>query len=91
MLPYFVDHEDHSSPANGTHSLRSLVQIPTDEKIIIYPAGHSNDVKMDRHIPHTFYEYQYDPTSIVLDCRLCGVCVRLWVLQPHHTLWNFSV
>ncbi|KAM0938078.1 putative Zinc finger, C3HC [Dioscorea sansibarensis] len=77
LLPYSVDHEDLSSPANGAHSSGS-VQIPTDKKIIIYPAGHSDAVKMDRHILHTLDEYQYDPTSVVLDCRLCGACVGLW-------------
>ncbi|KAH7650972.1 RNA polymerase archaeal subunit P/eukaryotic subunit RPABC4 protein [Dioscorea alata] len=78
LLPYSVDPEDQSSPANEAHSSGSSVQIPTDEKIIIYPAGHSDDVKVDKHIPHTLDEYQYDPTSVVLDCRLCGACVGLW-------------
>ncbi|KAJ0985801.1 hypothetical protein J5N97_004157 [Dioscorea zingiberensis] len=87
LLPYSVDHEDQSSPANGVNLPGSSIQIPDDEKI-----GHSDDVIVERHIGRTPNEYIYDPASVVLDCRFCGACVGLWAFaNTRRPLELFSV
>ncbi|XP_010479320.1 PREDICTED: uncharacterized protein LOC104758193 isoform X1 [Camelina sativa] len=82
-LPYIVDCKDKSSEAaRGTDTIDLLPETATRELLRIanstpIPNGVSGNNDNPTH-PDTLNS---DPSSVVLDCKLCGACVGLWVFS----------
>lgn len=68
LLPYVVNYKDQTI-SNG-HSLST---------IDIYASASDENVELDK-CPITD-DVKYDPSSIVLDCRLCGASIGLWAFS----------
>ncbi|KAK1404319.1 C3HC-type domain-containing protein [Heracleum sosnowskyi] len=88
LMPYFVEYEARedlsikdvnlSDPSNGVSTEESSSIKGTSEPNKDLAA--SNDPMAATYHPMTSSK-QYDPNSIVLDCRLCGASVGLWAFS----------
>ncbi|CAE5959686.1 unnamed protein product [Arabidopsis arenosa] len=82
-LPYIVDCKDKSSEtARGIDTIDLLPETATRELLSIsdstpIPDGVSGNNE-NPTLPDTLNS---DPSSVVLDCKLCGACVGLWVFS----------
>ncbi|CAH8375491.1 unnamed protein product [Eruca vesicaria subsp. sativa] len=82
-LPYIVDCKDKSGEAaKGTDTIDLLPETATRE--LLNPSNSTsnpNGVSENSEnsvVPDTLNS---DPSSVVLDCKLCGACVGLWVFS----------
>lgn len=82
-LPYIVDCKDKSNEtARGTDTIDLLPETATRELLSLsnstpIPNGISGTSE-NPTLPDTLNS---DPSSVVLDCKLCGACVGLWVFS----------
>lgn len=75
LLPYAVDSEDQPSGSSGeVHGEKRTSSIVYRGAPSEAEGGNNNwPFRSDR-----LAENQYDPASVVLDCKFCGACVGLW-------------
>ncbi|CAL9083334.1 unnamed protein product, partial [Musa textilis] len=81
LLPYVVDCEDRSNllGENATLSKSSpLILREQKDGVTIYSSGIGD---IESRSPGVTND-DYDPASVVLDCRFCGACVALWAFAP---------
>ncbi|CAA7048235.1 unnamed protein product [Microthlaspi erraticum] len=77
-LPYIVDCKDKSGEtAKVTDTIDLLPETATRELLSPNPNG-SPGITENSTLPDTLNS---DPSSVVLDCKLCGACVGLWVFS----------
>lgn len=82
-LPYIVDCKDRSSEtARGTDTIDLLPETATRELLSISSSTPiTNGVSGNNENPTLPDTLNSDPSSVVLDCKLCGACVGLWVFS----------
>eukprot|EP00268_Persea_americana_P049223 TRINITY_DN525_c1_g1_i1.p1 TRINITY_DN525_c1_g1~~TRINITY_DN525_c1_g1_i1.p1 ORF type:complete len:716 (+),score=147.30 TRINITY_DN525_c1_g1_i1:290-2437(+) len=81
MLPYAVDCEDQSTQSvpDATASETSPQFVSgQSNSIVIYSSTASDEVARAKEDSLAPGELQYDPASVVLNCRRCGASVGLW-------------
>lgn len=84
MLPYAVDCEDQSTQSvPDATSAETSPQFVSGQSnsIVIYSATASDEVARAKEDSLAPVELQYDPASVVLNCRLCGASVGLWAFS----------
>ncbi|XP_071711430.1 uncharacterized protein [Rutidosis leptorrhynchoides] len=69
LLPYIVDCKD-------AHTAVSSAQ---NASITVYSSHNFKNVETDKHFSNE--NEQYDHSSVVLDCKLCGAKVGLWAFS----------
>ncbi|KAJ0230761.1 C3HC-type domain-containing protein [Hirschfeldia incana] len=75
-LPYIVDCKDKSGEAaKGTDTIDLLPETATRELLSSSSSASNSENPV---VPDTLNS---DPSSVVLDCKLCGACVGLWVFS----------
>lgn len=84
MLPYAVDCEGQSTQsvpdANSSETSAQFVN-GQSSSIVIYSSAASDEVAGAKEDSSAPGELQYDPASVVLNCRLCGASVGLWAFS----------
>ncbi|KAL0715601.1 hypothetical protein Bca4012_064923 [Brassica carinata] len=82
-LPYIVDCKDKSGEAaKGTDTIDLLPETATRELLSSSNAtSNPNGVSENSENPVLSGTLNSDPSSVVLDCKLCGACVGLWVFS----------
>ncbi|XP_038981569.1 uncharacterized protein LOC103715939 isoform X1 [Phoenix dactylifera] len=83
LLPYAVESEDISSSfGKGTSTSETSEHILHEQKegVKIHSSNGQGEAEGGEHINPPFGDYQYDPASVVLDCRFCGARAALWAL-----------
>lgn len=71
LLPYVVDSEDQPSQSSGE-------RLGEQKNDPIICTSDSSEVEVGNTNRTVFGESQYDPASVVLECRFCGARVGLW-------------
>uniref|UniRef100_A0A1J3JWS8 Nuclear-interacting partner of ALK n=1 Tax=Noccaea caerulescens TaxID=107243 RepID=A0A1J3JWS8_NOCCA len=82
-LPYIVDCKDKlGETAKVTDTIDLLPETATRELLSSSNStpntNGSSEITENSTLPDTL---NYDPSSVVLDCKLCGACVGLWVFS----------
>ncbi|KAL0442051.1 UNVERIFIED_CONTAM: hypothetical protein Sradi_0144000 [Sesamum radiatum] len=72
VLPYKVDLKDGEN--QSVKDANVMVTTGQKHKVSIYRLSTGEDMK-------AFAELQFDPSSVVLDCNLCGASVGLWAFS----------
>ncbi|KFK36054.1 hypothetical protein AALP_AA4G071800 [Arabis alpina] len=82
-LPYIVDCKDKSGESTrGTDSIDLLPETATRELLNFSNSTPSpNGISGNSENPTLPDTLNSDPSSVVLDCKLCGACVGLWVFS----------
>ncbi|VVB00819.1 unnamed protein product [Arabis nemorensis] len=82
-LPYIVDCKDKSGEsARGTDIIDLLPETATRELLnLSNSTPDPNDISGNSENPTLSDTLNSDPSSVVLDCKLCGACVGLWVFS----------
>lgn len=82
-LPYIVDCKDKSGEAaKGTDTIDLLPETATRELLSSSNStSNPNGVSENSENPVVPDTLNSDPSSVVLDCKLCGACVGLWVFS----------
>lgn len=82
-LPYIVDCKDKSGEASkGTDTIDLLPETATRELLSSSSStSNPNGVSENSENPVVPDTLNSDPSSVVLDCKLCGACVGLWVFS----------
>ncbi|KAF8053170.1 hypothetical protein N665_1456s0007 [Sinapis alba] len=82
-LPYIVDCKERSGEAaKGTDTIDFLPETATRELLSSSNSTpNPNGVSENSENPVLPDTLNSDPSSVVLDCKLCGACVGLWVFS----------
>ncbi|ESQ30612.1 hypothetical protein EUTSA_v10011335mg [Eutrema salsugineum] len=82
-LPYIVDCKDKSGETvKGTDTIDLLPETATRELLSSSNSTpNPNGISGNSEIPTVPDTLNSDPSSVVLDCKLCGACVGLWVFS----------
>ncbi|EOA39957.1 hypothetical protein CARUB_v10008645mg [Capsella rubella] len=82
-LPYIVDCKDKSTEtARGTDTIDLLPETATRELLRISDSTLiPTEISGNNENPTLPDTLNSDPSSVVLDCKLCGACVGLWVFS----------
>ncbi|ERN07763.1 uncharacterized protein LOC18435993 [Amborella trichopoda] len=84
VLPYVIECEDHPSlpskcPSPSQRS-QCLLQVQTPTILLNSKSG-DDEAAVLKESNTSFKEKEYDPASVVLDCKLCGASIALWTFS----------
>lgn len=86
VLSYIVDCKNQQNQSSGDGKSSDLsrgVSNAHNSSLLVYSSGKQATIGSNND---SMISEQYDPSSVVLDCRLCGASIGLWafstVLQP---------
>ncbi|XP_057951646.1 uncharacterized protein LOC131146231 [Malania oleifera] len=79
-LPYVVDGSESAKDANCCDLSHVVVTTGWNPSFRVYSSGPEKTMEENGE-PMASRECQYDPNSVVLDCRFCGASVGLWAFS----------
>ncbi|OAY79688.1 hypothetical protein ACMD2_10814 [Ananas comosus] len=84
LLPYAVDSSIKSGPSTNATSISEPSEKLIHEQnkgITVYASHRHGEVEGEECDNPMQRDYQYDPSSVVLDCKFCGARVALWAFS----------
>jgi hypothetical protein len=77
ILPYTVNYKDQEKLSSPPHAVGNA---NSPSNMSVYTSAADKNVE-DKDNNHVSTDVKYDPSSVVLDCKLCGASIGLWVFS----------